>query len=148
MMDAISKFANSQSKAIMKMRGQLFISTKDYAEKVGVSHRYIQKLCKEGRIEGAYKVGLYWAVPSGFNYLMTRRKIGKPLTKRYYMRYTGNHKETAAIIAYGVVRNGISRRWSGPYRHFSAVQKILRKFNIILTNERIGEWKGTEDGAY
>lgn len=33
------------------------------AEKWGISGRRIQRLCAEGRISGATKIGSYWAVP-------------------------------------------------------------------------------------
>ena len=34
-----------------------FISVKEAAEKVGVINRWIQQLCKDGKIEGAMRLG-------------------------------------------------------------------------------------------
>ncbi len=39
------------------------ISISQMAEKWGISQRRIRKLCAEGRILGAYKVGAYWVIP-------------------------------------------------------------------------------------
>ena len=41
-----------------------YLSAKEAAEKWGISGRRIQRLCTEGRIPGAYKMGAYWAVPA------------------------------------------------------------------------------------
>ena len=40
-----------------------YLSVKQTAEKWGISGRRIQRLCTEGRIPGAIKIGSYWAVP-------------------------------------------------------------------------------------
>ena len=40
-----------------------YLSIKQTAEKWGISGRRIQRLCAEGRISGATKIGSYWAVP-------------------------------------------------------------------------------------
>ena len=39
------------------------MTIKEAAEKWGLSGRRIQTLCAQGRIEGAIKIGSYWAVP-------------------------------------------------------------------------------------
>ena len=41
-----------------------YISVKKVAEKWGVTERYVQKLCNEGRIEGVTKFGKSWMVPN------------------------------------------------------------------------------------
>lgn len=41
-----------------------YLSIKQTSEKWGISGRRIQKLCSENRIEGAVKIGSYWAVPA------------------------------------------------------------------------------------
>lgn len=41
-----------------------YLSVSQTAEKWGVSGRRIQRLCAEGRILGATKIGSYWAVPA------------------------------------------------------------------------------------
>ena len=41
-----------------------YLSVTQTAEKWGISGRRIQRLCSEGRIPGATKIGLYWAVPA------------------------------------------------------------------------------------
>lgn len=42
-----------------------FISVKEAAEKIGVTERWIQQLCKDGKIEGAMRFGGtgMWLVP-------------------------------------------------------------------------------------
>lgn len=41
-----------------------YLSVRQTAEKWGISGRRIQRLCVEGRIPGATKIGSYWAVPA------------------------------------------------------------------------------------
>ncbi len=41
-----------------------YISVKDAAKKWGISERYVQRYCVEGRIDGATKFGGAWAIPS------------------------------------------------------------------------------------
>ena len=41
------------------------MSIKQTSEKWGITVRRIQVLCTEGRIPGATKIGLYWAIPVG-----------------------------------------------------------------------------------
>ena len=40
-----------------------YLSISQTSEKWGLSGRRIQRLCAEGRIPGAMKVGAYWAIP-------------------------------------------------------------------------------------
>jgi hypothetical protein len=40
-----------------------YLSIKQTSEKWGISTRRIQLLCGNGRIEGATKIGSYWAIP-------------------------------------------------------------------------------------
>ncbi len=51
-----------------------YISCSDAAKKWGISERRVQILCKENRIEGAFKIGYMWLLP---------RYTTKPLDKRY-----------------------------------------------------------------
>lgn len=41
-----------------------YLSISQVAEKWNIKQRRIRALCAEGRIEGAYKVGAYWLIPS------------------------------------------------------------------------------------
>ena len=41
-----------------------YLSISQTAEKWGITARRIQRLCAEGRIPGATKIGSYWAVPA------------------------------------------------------------------------------------
>ena len=45
------------------MKGN-YLSVSDIAGKWEVSPRYVQNLCKAGRIEGAEKFGNVWAIPA------------------------------------------------------------------------------------
>jgi hypothetical protein len=50
----------------MKPKGDVlmkYITPKEAGEKWGISDRRIQLLCKQGRIEGAYRLGWTWAIP-------------------------------------------------------------------------------------
>ena len=40
-----------------------FLSITQISEKWGISQRRIRKLCVEGRIPGAFKMGAYWSIP-------------------------------------------------------------------------------------
>ena len=40
-----------------------YISPKEVSLKWGISERRIQKLCKEGRIEGVVRFSKVWAIP-------------------------------------------------------------------------------------
>ena len=40
------------------------LSVTQTAEKWGISVRRLQILCKEGRVEGATRVGHYWVIPA------------------------------------------------------------------------------------
>ena len=39
------------------------VTVAEIAKKWGISIRYVQQLCKQGRIEGAMKFGNTWAIP-------------------------------------------------------------------------------------
>ncbi len=41
-----------------------FITLKEASEKWGISERRIRRLCTEGRINGATKVGPMWVIPT------------------------------------------------------------------------------------
>ena len=40
-----------------------FVTSCNISEKWGVSERYVQLLCKDGRVVGAVKFGNTWAIP-------------------------------------------------------------------------------------
>ena len=40
-----------------------YLSITQTSEKWGISQRRIRKLCEEGRIKGAFKMGTYWSIP-------------------------------------------------------------------------------------
>ena len=52
-----------------------FISVKEAAEKAGVTERWIQQLCKDGKIEGAMRLGGTgaWLVPT--DYIVTKNNL-------------------------------------------------------------------------
>ncbi len=53
-----------------------YISTKEAAKLLGVTERYVQMLCKEGKIEGAIKFNDQgvWLVPATLNYQSKKDK--------------------------------------------------------------------------
>lgn len=50
-----------------------FKTASQYAKEWGISQRRVQVLCAEGRINGAFKIGNFWVIPSN---------IQKPKDKR------------------------------------------------------------------
>jgi len=40
-----------------------YISTKEAAEKWGITERRVQKLCEDNRIDGAIRFSRVWAIP-------------------------------------------------------------------------------------
>ncbi len=40
-----------------------YLSIRETADKWGVSGRWVQVLCSEGRIEGASRIGNMWVIP-------------------------------------------------------------------------------------
>ena len=60
-----------------------YLSVSQIAEKWGITGRRIQRLCAEGRIPGAYKMGAYWAVPADAKKPKDARiKSGKYIKRR------------------------------------------------------------------
>lgn len=41
------------------------ITVPEAARRAGRSRQWILRLCVEGRIEGAYKIGRHWVIPAG-----------------------------------------------------------------------------------
>lgn len=56
-----------------------YMSVKEASEKWKISERRIRKLCSEGRVEGAHKIGGSWSIPSD---------ASKPFDGRYSVRKT------------------------------------------------------------
>ena len=54
------------------------ITTMDAAKQLGVTQRYIQELCKAGRIPQASRIGRDWLLPATFKIAEARR--GRPLS--------------------------------------------------------------------
>lgn len=40
-----------------------YLSTKQAAEKWGISERRVQRLCEDGRVDGAVRFSRVWAIP-------------------------------------------------------------------------------------
>lgn len=53
-----------------------YLSITEMAKREGVSVQLIRKLCDQGRVEGAQKIGKTWAIPSYWNRPTT--KAGRP----------------------------------------------------------------------
>jgi hypothetical protein len=45
-----------------------FITTAEAAERIGKTVRYVQILCKAGKVKGAQQFGGVWMVPAGFKW--------------------------------------------------------------------------------
>jgi len=57
-----------------------YISVKEAAERWGISERWVQKLCEEGRITDVIRFGHSWAIPKDVN-RPPKLKTGKRPTK-------------------------------------------------------------------
>ncbi len=53
-----------------------YMTAKQMAEKWNMSERYLQKLCSNGRVEGATKVAKYWMIPENAPKPVNLRKSG------------------------------------------------------------------------
>lgn len=60
-----------------------FITVQEIAIKWDISQRRVQKLCKEGRIQGVLRFGKSWMIPSDAKKPTDPRKIGKKEFKVY-----------------------------------------------------------------
>ena len=58
-----------------------YISTAEAAARNGISRRYVQKLCVDGRIDGAIQVSRDWLVPASFKW-KTLTRGPKPKMKK------------------------------------------------------------------
>ena len=56
-----------------------FTTASQAAERFGVTARYVQRLCKDGKVEGARQFGKAWMVPASFK--LRAQKPG-PRTER------------------------------------------------------------------
>lgn len=63
-----------------------FLSIKQTAAKWNISERRIQKLCTEGRVEGATKIGKSWIIPHGLKKPEDKRK-------KNWKKYSSYHSE-------------------------------------------------------
>lgn len=52
-----------------------YLTTKEVAEKWGVTVRRVQKMCRDGHIEGAIKFGRDWAVPEDAELPIDKRVV-------------------------------------------------------------------------
>ncbi|MDL2274128.1 helix-turn-helix domain-containing protein [Oscillospiraceae bacterium OttesenSCG-928-G22] len=57
-----------------------FITTKQAAERWGISQRRVAILCEQGRISGAQKAGIVWLIPPDAKKPADGRRKGKSLT--------------------------------------------------------------------
>lgn len=58
-----------------------FVSAKEAAVKIGVTERWIQQLCKDGRVEGAMQFGAQgiWLVPKKW---VEEKTSGEPIAEK------------------------------------------------------------------
>lgn len=59
-----------------------FISSKEAAEKWGITRRRVQILCEQNRISGVFKVGNTWAIPADAEKPIDNRQFNSPLKKQ------------------------------------------------------------------
>lgn len=64
-----------------------YLSIRETAEKWGVSGRWVQVLCADGRIEGATRIGNMWVIPKNASRPKDGRiKSGKYIKQKASMR--------------------------------------------------------------
>jgi excisionase family DNA binding protein len=68
---------NSNNRRLAKLKGELYLSITETANKWNVSRSRIYLLLEEGRIPGAYRVGPTWIIPDSFRHKKTKRKYTK-----------------------------------------------------------------------
>lgn len=66
-----------------------YLSVKQTAEKWGITTRRLQILCSQDRIEGAMRVGNYWAIPSNAE----KPKDARIKSGRYIKKQADNKQE-------------------------------------------------------
>ncbi len=88
-----------------------FVSIKEAAEKVGVTERWIQQLCKEGKIEGAFRLGgtRVWLVPKEW---VENQKINYEVVKMRKTSKISVSDEQKELFHEVVVKQGLSALFS------------------------------------
>lgn len=66
-----------------------YLTVKEVAEKWGVTPKWVQVLCVEGRIEGAAKLGREWAIP-----IDAKRPEDKRITSGEYRNWRKKSNKT------------------------------------------------------
>ncbi len=49
------------------------ITTAEAAQRAGISLSYVQRLCRDGQVKGAMRIGRDWLVPSSFKWEPQKR---------------------------------------------------------------------------
>lgn len=52
-------------------------------------------------------------------------------------------KESVTLILQEIVKFGVSGGWCGSFEKLEEVQNILKKYNVMYTDDMFGEWKNT-----
>lgn len=66
-----------------------YISTKEVADKWGITSAHVSEMCAAGQIPGAYKKGRIWAIPS---------EAERSIDKRVNSEKKENHKFTFIFL--------------------------------------------------
>lgn len=64
-----------------------FMTVKETSMKWGVSERQVQKLCRDGKIEGVAKLGRNWLIPAN-----AEKPIDKRITSGNYKNWRKKHE--------------------------------------------------------
>jgi len=84
----ILQLISSRNKAVARIQGKLMMSVGEAAAKRGITADHLYKLIKADRVEGAYKSGNIWFLPTEWTYKKLKRgwkkgnKRHKSLVKR------------------------------------------------------------------
>lgn len=76
----------------------MYLSTKEIAQKWGISDRRVRILCDEGKIEGAFKEGRSWKIPKNAQKPMDNRlKISDNIPKEFESIFTRIENKKAEL---------------------------------------------------
>ena len=108
-----------------------YLTVKDISKKWNISERRILNLCNSERIEGAYKNGMVWNIPTDAKKPLDKRtKIGKKEQSMKTMVIAGINSEIGKELANILLGEGY--QLIGFYQKNSEIDDWLKKDNINL----------------
>lgn len=66
------------------------LSCPEAAKRIGISRHWMATLCRDGRVDGAFKVGRAWLIPQGARVHDLVLNMGRPM--KMIKRVPGSHE--------------------------------------------------------